>query len=88
MDGAARQYVYGVTGLTAIVDPEDVLYYPIKDHLGSVREVVNADNHVVADYEFNAFGELFRSEMTVGVRYMFTGQEFNEDTGIFNYRAR
>ena len=83
-----RMYVYGVTGMIAALDAEENTYFVPKDHLGSTRSIINSSNEVVSHYCYDPFGETIESEVSFDIRYKYTGQEFDWETGLHNYRAR
>jgi len=83
-----RIYIYGLTGLIAAMDIEENCYFMLKDHLGSIRSVINSNNEVVSYYCYDPFGEIIESEVSFDVKYQYTGQEFDWETGLHNYRAR
>ena len=82
-------YVYGPDGLAGVYRDGE-FYAVLKDHLGSVRQVVAADGRVVAGYDFLTFGEIARAaEPEPGfMPYLYTGQEYDAEIGLYNYRAR
>jgi RHS repeat-associated protein len=82
-------YVYGVGGLIAMREGQHTDFF-CKDHLGSVRVVLDQDNHVCAGFYYQPFGELIipNSDSVRRFRYLYTGQEFDWETGLYNYRAR
>jgi RHS repeat-associated protein len=73
--------------------------YYLKDHLGSVNEVVNANGSIIQKMEFGAFGQLrsvknsqdvevsFESA-PVRTSFTYTGREFEPELGMYYYRAR
>jgi RHS repeat-associated protein len=85
-------YIYGLTGLVAM--HEDVkLSFFLKDHLGSTRVVLNSTNGVEAKFDYEPFGALREANSSskqamARFRYLYTGQEFDWETGLYNYRAR
>ncbi|MGB5592791.1 MAG: RHS repeat-associated core domain-containing protein [Crocosphaera sp.] len=85
-------YIYGPGGLLAMVKNNQQLYYVLKDHEGSSRVVidVSGDRHpVAASYDYMPFGNLLRTtgDETI-LSYRYTGQEYEPETGLYNYRAR
>jgi len=86
-----RMYIYGPTGLLALVQ-EGIPYYFLKDHLGSTRIVVNgAGGGEVERYDYGPFGEVIPIQINPQVHYRFTGQELDEFSNGFslhNFRAR
>jgi RHS repeat-associated protein len=85
---ATRFYVYGPTGLLAVID-NGVSYFVVKDHLGSVRSVLNQYNNPITWYDYTPYGNMWRSTVNgEDVAYKFTGQEFDPELGLYNFRAR
>ncbi|MFM2480360.1 RHS repeat domain-containing protein [Celerinatantimonas sp. YJH-8] len=84
-----RQYIYGVGGLSVMILDQQPLYV-LKDQQGSVRVVVADDGEIRAMLDYMPFGQLITAtalhpELTP---YRFTGQEFDSELGLYNYRAR
>lgn len=95
-DSLGRQstvyYVYGPTGLIALQQGSS-RYFVLKDHLKSVRAILDTNNAVKASFSFSSFGSLMNSTIDTSIgslplRYRFTGQEYDSETGLYNYRAR
>ncbi len=87
-EGAAT-YIYGREGLVAF-EKAGLQYFVAKDHLGSNRMVFNAQNQLQAAYSFSAFGEnqvLFEAKPGL-LTYLYTGQEWIPEIGLYNFRAR
>ncbi|TRU81409.1 MAG: hypothetical protein EWV76_21375 [Microcystis novacekii Mn_MB_F_20050700_S1] len=83
------QYIYGLGGLVALVK-EGKVYTILKDHLGSTRVVVDETGTVIVAFDYLPFGDLMgvaygNPEM---ISYRYTGQEFDAELGLYNYRAR
>jgi uncharacterized protein RhaS with RHS repeats len=55
---------------------KDKPYYYFKDHLGSVRAIVNEDAQIVAAYDYDAWG------------YPLEGRTFNADSMKFKYTGK
>jgi RHS repeat-associated protein len=72
-------------------------FYFISTHNGSTDIVTNADGAPVARFVYEPFGKV-NSDLTdldpdrngvhYGETFMFTGQEFEPETGLYNYKAR
>ena len=61
----------------------------LKDHLGSVRVVLDEDNSVSTRYDYSPYGSLiFPSSIGEEAHYRFTSQEYDPETDLFNFRAR
>ncbi|MBI5000832.1 MAG: RHS repeat-associated core domain-containing protein [Euryarchaeota archaeon] len=67
------------------------IYYYAQDGLGSTVALINAaDGNVVAAYRYDAWGTLQNYTGTIATKnpYLFTGREYDWQTGIYYYRAR
>jgi RHS repeat-associated protein len=64
------------------------LYYYLLDGLGSVAALVDAEGKLAASYATDAYGKLKQSSGTLPNPFIFTGREFDPDTGLYYYRAR
>lgn len=70
--------------------------YLHKNRQGSVMEITLSNGTVVESYRYDAYGAptiYDRSGQVVsappsGNRYLFTGREFDSETGLYHYRAR
>jgi RHS repeat-associated protein len=83
------QYIYGLQGLVAMVK-NNKLYHVLKDHLGSVRMAVDEVGVIAASYNYSAFGlvEVINEISENFIGYLFTGQEYEQELGIYNFKAR
>lgn len=82
-------YMYGPNGLIGFIR-NNQFHNVITDHAGSVRVIVK-DGLVVAAYDYMPYGEIMRiygSDPLSHIAYRYTGQEFDEETGLYNYHAR
>lgn len=86
-------YIYGPKGLIAI-EQNDQRLFVLKDHLGSVRVVIDSTNKVKAYFNYSVFGNTMSSNIdssisSIPLNYLYTGQEIEPELGgIYNYRAR
>ncbi len=81
-------YVYGPTGLIAYREAS-TWYFVHKDHLGSVRLTSTASNTRDDYYDYGPYGNVLRASSTsYASRYLFTGQEYDIETNLYNFRAR
>jgi RHS repeat-associated protein len=84
------QYIYGPDGLTGMTSG-DKRYVVVKDHLGNVRKVVDETGAVVASFNYTPFGVTITKEGSTSpdiTFYRYTGQEFDKETGLYNFPAR
>ncbi len=90
--GASKQsqFIYGPDGLIGL-NTGAKRYRIVRDRQGSVRRVVDEAGAVVAAFDYGPNGGAItglgggRSDI---VYYRYTGQELDEDTALYNYRAR
>ena len=65
----------------------EVKYYYHFDGLSSVVALSNVNNQVVENYTYDVFGSPSATS-SIGNRFMFTGREYDTETGLYYYRAR
>uniref|UniRef100_A0A182NAT4 Tox-SGS domain-containing protein n=1 Tax=Anopheles dirus TaxID=7168 RepID=A0A182NAT4_9DIPT len=88
-DVRVTSYIYKDQQLIGFVR-NDKLYGVITDHEGSVRLVVR-NGEVVAAYDYLPYGQIFRrfgTDLDGQISYLYTGQEWEPETELYNYRAR
>lgn len=90
--GKAKSTSFYVIGPRGIVQMRrnGTNYGILKDHLGSSRVVLDPAGRVVATYDYLTYGALSAvNEPEPGfLSYLYTGQEYDRELGLFNYRAR
>ncbi len=72
---------------TALLAHAERVYWTFTDNLGTVRDLVDNTGALVEPYTYSAFGQL-RTGDTSLPRYLYTGREFDADTGLQYNRAR
>jgi RHS repeat-associated protein len=86
-----RYYVYGLNGIVASFGAvaDGGVTFPLKDHLGSARLVVNSTVSP-SWYDYKPFGGVLRSNTNTvaSLKYQYRGQELDKETDLYNYRAR
>ncbi len=77
----------------ALVRPETYYYHP--DHLGSTSWVTDQNARVHDHLEYFPYGEVWRDPRSdvgaspvQGQRFLFTGKELDEETGLYYFGAR
>lgn len=81
-------YIQGPTGVFASQQDGATTYF-LRDHLGSPRALVaGASGAVNASFDYLPFGGLMRNVDGVDAAYRYTGQELDQETGLYNYSAR
>jgi len=83
------KYVYA-GGERIAKEANELVYFYLKDHLGSTRVVVNEGGLVQAKYNNYAYGDELNSTITTGTDYRYTGKELDEESGfnLYYYGAR
>ena len=66
----------------------DNTYYYTQDGLGSVREVLDANQVVKNSYDYYAFGEALNWSETIENRYTFTAREWDKESQTNYFRSR
>ncbi len=84
--GNIKYFIYSPTGLICKIE-NNMEYYVIKDHLGSTRKLIS-NGAVSSSFAYDAYGNLMNSTISEDISYQYTGQEFDEETGLHNFRAR
>lgn len=64
-------------------------YYYHQDALGSIVAITDADKNLVQRYEYDAYGAItYVLDPDFKQPYAFTGREYDEESGLYYYRAR
>lgn len=92
-DGPAlnKRYLHGpfVDGVLAQEDAAGTTLWHLADGLGTVRDLVDNSGALVNHITYNSFGNVIsQTDPTVDNRYLFTGREFDGETGLYYYRSR
>jgi RHS repeat-associated protein len=88
-----RKYVYGpcVDEPVCMVEAAGTYagtYYYHFDGLGSVTALTNSSGNTVEVYEYDVYGRPGASVPAHPNRILFTGREYDQETGLYYYRAR
>jgi RHS repeat-associated protein len=80
----------GVSGTGTANGQSSFLYYYHPDHLGSTGYVTDAAGRLYEHMEYFPFGETWVQEHSNTLRtpYLFTGKEFDQETGLYYFGAR
>jgi RHS repeat-associated protein len=94
------RYIYGPGGILAI-HKDSTMTLPLTDHIGSTRVVLSVKVRglgadattqltgatIAEKYRYFPFGAIAARSGSLS-EYVFTGQEYDSETGLHNYRAR
>ncbi|MFH1230577.1 MAG: RHS repeat-associated core domain-containing protein [Planctomycetota bacterium] len=97
-DVVIKSYVYG-NGIDEVLTMQTVTqaYYYHTNSLGSVYAVTDGTGNVVERYKYKIYGRCTffepdgvteRTESIIGNRLLFTGREYDVESGLYYYRAR
>ncbi|MFH1232191.1 MAG: RHS repeat-associated core domain-containing protein, partial [Planctomycetota bacterium] len=94
-----KKYMYG-TGIDEVVMMDNVAsgkeYFYYTDGLGSITEVIDNTGNLIEKYKYGVYGAVFiydsndqpLTQSQIGNSCLFTGKEFDFETGVYNNRAR
>jgi RHS repeat-associated protein len=69
--------------------PSDGLAWYLTDQVGSITALVDSAGQVINQVTYDSFGNvLSQTSPAAGDRYLFTGREYDPETGLYYYRAR
>jgi RHS repeat-associated protein len=63
-------------------------YYYHKDGLGSIVSMSDETGQTVQGYEYDSFGRILSRSGNIQNPFTYTGREYDEETGLYYYRAR
>ena len=78
------EYIYGLRGMVAQLDPSKGYLWLFTDHLGSTRHVDNS----AMQRDYYPYGEVYDAAGNDDVPYQFTGKEFDTGVGLHYFGAR
>ncbi len=82
-----RRHIRG-TGLSH-VQTEDGLYHEYhQDEQGSTAYITGQDKTIENCYQYDAFGNLTEKKEGIANRILYTGQQYDQETGQYYLRAR
>jgi YD repeat-containing protein len=82
-------YVHGPsTDEPILVEKNSQKYYYISDSLGSITALVDQSGNIAQTYRYDSFGNILSTTGSLNQPYTYTGREYDEETGLYYYRAR
>jgi RHS repeat-associated protein len=86
-DGAATKYIFaGNMRVAEVEDTTSTIFH--KDHLGSSTAMTNSAGTKIEATEYLPFGSQRSHSGTNTSDYLYTDQEYDNTTGLYNYNAR
>ncbi len=85
------RYLYGdgIDQILARYQPGVGTAWYLADHLGTVRDIVDATGVVIDHVDYDSFGQIItETNPAQGDRFKFTGREWDVETSLYYYRAR
>lgn len=89
-----KNLIFGVGSAPICTNGNEVgPVFHLRNYQGSLMIVLNKQGQSIAQFEYSPFGNTkilsTRSRVDpVHFSYLYTGQEYDEDLGVYNYRAR
>ena len=87
---AARTYTYGLQRISEdqIVNSAWVLSFYGYDGAESVRQLTNSMGQITDSFEYDAFGNKINSTGATPNNYLYRGEQYDPDLGLYYLRAR
>lgn len=87
----AERYLHGA-GVDQVFAQDNAagsIQWHLTDHLGTVRDLIDNTGAVASHIVYDSFGNIeSQTNTSAGSRYLFTGRELDEESGLYYYRAR
>jgi RHS repeat-associated protein len=85
-----RQYTYGLQRISEnqIVNGAWTPSFYVYDGGGSVRQLIDSAGTVTDEYEYDAYGNSFTKSGTTPNNYLYRGEQYDSDLGLYYLRAR
>ena len=85
-----RQYTYGLQRISQnqVISSTWTPSFYGYDGGGNVRQLTNTSGAVTDSYEYDAFGNEFTTSGTTPNNYLYRGEQFDKDLGLYYLRAR
>ena len=88
LDGVKRKYYFANGERVAERDGTNAVFYYHPDHLGSTSAVSNSAGTRVKSALFYPYGALRSQSGTKPIAHQYTGQELDNNSGLYHYGAR
>lgn len=89
VDGDGRETASYTLGDERIsVERDGRIWYYLHDGHGSVRMLAGEDGQITDSYSYDAYGNLLEREGDTENDFLYTGEQYNANTGLYYLRAR
>jgi RHS repeat-associated protein len=85
--GTCIKYIFAGSNRVAVKTGSTINYYHT-DHLGSSSVMTDSSGIMKEEIYYYPFGKTRSNTGTLNVKHKFTGQELDDETGLYNYGAR
>jgi RHS repeat-associated protein len=82
-----KSIVYGLSQI-AEIDTNNTITYTHQDTLGSTVLTTNQSGSVVTKYQYDPFGQLIGQDGKTNTNYLYTNQEYDQESELYYYNAR
>ncbi|MGA2084000.1 MAG: DUF2341 domain-containing protein [Terracidiphilus sp.] len=85
-----RVYTYGLQRISQyqFFDNQWAASFYVYDGAGSVRQLADSTGNVTDEYEYDAYGNSFTKQGTTPNVYLYRGEQYDPDLGLYYLRAR
>jgi RHS repeat-associated protein len=85
-----RVYTYGLQRISQyqFFDNQWTASFYVYDGAGSVRQLADSNGTPTDEYEYDAYGNSFTKQGTTPNNYLYRGEQFDSDLGLYYLRAR
>jgi len=85
-----RVYTYGLQRISQnqFFDNPGTPSFYVYDGAGSVRQLTDSTGTVTDEYEYDAYGNSFTKSGTTPNNYLYRGEQYDSDLGLYYLRAR
>ena len=91
-DGSTRKFVYGLQRISqkqfVASSSTTLTSFYVYDGHGSVRALTDAAGTATDTYDYDAYGNLIHSTGSTPNEFLFAGEQFDSDLGLYYSRAR
>ena len=86
-----KRYLHGtrVDQVLAQEDSAGDVTWHLSDHLGTIKDLADNSGTLINHFVYDSFGNVVgETNPAVNTRYLYTGREWDEEIGLYHYRAR